>query len=278
MNIMKKMMVGLVVLTASLGVRAESTTRIVCLGGAVTETVWALGAGEQVVGIDDSSSFPPEAMSRPRVGYYRMISAEGVISLQPNLVLASEEAGPPEAMSQLEAAGVRVVRVPGSATVSGCVARIRAAGVALQRTDAANELTAAIESSLNATIKTNRAASPRVLFIFARGAGTLNVAGQGTAADEIIRLAGGLNAVTGYTGYRPLTAESVAVANPDVVLITSSGLAGMGGVEAVWALPGLSATDAGRASRLVAMDDLLLLGFGPRLPQAVRKLSEALHP
>ncbi len=276
MKLMKKLLM-LIYCMSTVGVMAEPAPRIVCLGGAVTETVWALGAGDQIVGIDDSSSFPPAAMSLPRVGYYRMISAEGVISMKPDLILASEEAGPPEAMNQIQAAGISVVRLPGAATVSGCVARIRAAGVALDRVEAAEAMAVTIEEKLSASITETNATPLRVLFVFARGAGTLNIAGQGTAADEIIRLSGGQNAVSGYQGYRPLTAESVAVANPDVVLITASGLGGLGGPESLWALPGLSAISAGREQRLVAMDDLLLLGFGPRLPQAVHELSEALR-
>jgi len=258
-------------------IHADEIPRVICLGGAVTETVWALGAGDGVVAVDDSSTFPPEAAALPHVGYYRMISAEGVLSLNPDLVLASEEAGPPQVIEQLEQAGVKLERVPGSASADGCVARIRKIGQVLGRSEAGEALAAQIEQEMEAlTPVTNQLV--RVLFVFARGAGTLNVAGVRTAADEMIRLSGGVNAVSEYHGYRPLTAESVALAQPDIVLITTSGLQSIGGAEGLWQLPGLMATPAGQHQRLIDLDDLYLLGFGPRLPMAVKELRADFYP
>ena len=106
----------------------------------------------------------------------------------------------------------------------------------------------------------------------------MNVAGRRTAADSIIALAGGRNAVEGYEGYKPLTAEAAAGAAPDVILVTSRGLETSGGVDELLKQPGLSLTPAGKARRVIAMDDLLLLGFGPRLGQAAKELCDQLHP
>lgn len=257
---------------------AGAEERVVTLGGAVTETVWALGAGDRVVAVDDSSSFPAAAAALPHVGYYRMVSAEGLLSQEPDVVLASDEAGPPEALRQVEQAGVRVVRITGSATVTGCLARIRAVGAALARDAEAAKLAADVEEALAGDGPVTATDTPSVLFVMARGAGTLNIAGEGTAAYEMIRLAGGRNAIGGYRGYRPLTAESVVAAAPDIILTTSSGLAGMGGVDGLLQVAGLASTPAAASRRVVAMDDLLLLGFGPRLPDAVRELRGLLHP
>jgi len=256
-------------------VAAES--RMVCLGGAVTETVWALGAGARVVAVDDSSTYPSDAAALPKVGYYRMISAEGVLSVRPDLVVASVDAGPAQALDQIERAGVRVVRIPGGSSVSGCVERILAVGEALDATADAAALAASVEEEL-AALPPPPEPRPKVLFVFARGAGTLNVAGRNTAADAIIMLSGGINAVDGYEGYRPMTAEAVVMAEPEVIVITTSGLEGIGGASGLWALPGLSDTPAGRTGRLVALEDLHLLGFGPRLPGAVKALRAAFHP
>lgn len=269
---------GLMVAVWMIAQHAIAEPRVVTLGGAVTECVFALGAGERVVAVDDSSGYPAEAAALPRVGYYRMVSAEGVLSVKPDLVLASVEAGPPPALAQLERAGVRVVRIPGEASVSGCVARVRAVGAALEQPEAAEALAARIESDLAGFPPPPGGVPARVLFVFARGAGMLNVAGTDTAADEIIRLAGGVNAVDAYAGYRPLTAEAAVQAAPDVVLLTTSGLAGLGGADALWAVPGLKTTPAAAQNRAVAMDDLLLLGFGPRLPEAVKTLRQLLYP
>jgi iron complex transport system substrate-binding protein len=117
-----------------------------------------------------------------------------------------------------------------------------------------------------------------VLFIYARGGGTLMVGGTGTPAAAMIRLAAGENAVSAFDGFKPLTAEAVTTAAPDVILVPSRGLATLGGVDGLVAQPGIALTPAGKARRVVAMDDLLLLGFGPRLGSAVRELAILLHP
>lgn len=258
------------------GVWAEAP-RLVCLGGAITETVWALGGEASVVAVDASSTFPDAASARPQVGYYRMISAEGVLSFDPDLVLASEDSGPPEALLHLERAGVRVIRVPAEASLEGCVQRIRVVGEAIGREEAAERLAGEITRSMTSLPEVGEE-KPRVLFVFAHGAGTMNVAGEDTAADAMIQLAGGRNAMSGFRGYRPLTAEAVVVADPEVVLVTSGSFRAFGGGENIWQVPGMSATTAHARGRMVAMDDLLLLGFGPRLPDAVAELRGLIHP
>ncbi len=267
-----------VVGAAGCALSVSAQTRVVCLGGAITETAWALGAGETVVAVDDSSVYPSENRALPRVGYYRMVSAEGLLSVNPDLVLAHEQSGPPEVMEQLAAAGVRVVRIPSSATVTGLLDRVRSVGAALGRREQAEAIAASLETTLAEVAAAVVEPRPRVVFVFARGAGTLQVSGAGTAADEIIRLAGGVNAIEGFSGYRPLTAEALVAANPEVILATTSGLGSIGGPDALWAVPGVAATKAGEARRVVAMDDLYLLGFGPRLPAAIAELREALIP
>jgi len=272
---MKAWIIGIVL---CMGASVTVAERVICLGGSVTETVWHIGAEEQVVAVDASSTYPPQAAALPRVGYYRTLSTEGLLSLNPDLVLASEDAGPPEVITHLERAGVRVVRVTGEATAEGTIKRIQDIGEALGRVEESRQAAGRIARAME--MQPPSPESPvRVLFIFAHGAGTLNVAGTHTAADEIIALAGGRNAVTAYRGYRPLTAEALVLAEPDVVLITEDGLQRIGGEKTVWnQIPGLAATPAGRAQRLIAMDTQLLLGFGPRLPLAVETLREALYP
>jgi iron complex transport system substrate-binding protein len=117
-----------------------------------------------------------------------------------------------------------------------------------------------------------------VLFVYARGAGTVAVAGRATAADEMIRLAGGRNAIDEFDGFKPLTAEAAVTAAPDVVLMLARGIDSLGGADSVWAQPGLAQTPAARGRRLVVMDDLYLLGFGPRTGAAVSDLARQLHP
>lgn len=253
--------------------------RIVSIGGPVTEIVYALGAEKDLVGVDTSSTHPQAATKLPQVGYQRMLSAEGVLALHPTLILASAEAGPPPVVEQLKQSGVKWETIPAETTPEGAKVKIVAVAHALGL-DAKGK---ALVEKLNADMAKAQAAlvlektKPRVLFIYARGGGTVNVAGQKTAADAMIVLAGGVNAVSGYDGYKPITAEAVVAAAPDVILIPTHGLESIGGIDGLLTQPGLATTPAGKTKRVVAMDDLLLLGFGPRLGEAVRQLAQLLH-
>ncbi|UFP93422.1 heme/hemin ABC transporter substrate-binding protein [Gloeobacter morelensis] len=257
-----------------------SASRLVALGGSITEIVYALDAGAQLVGVDTSSTYPAAAARLPQVGYQRQVSAEGVLSLKPTLILATEEAGPPAALDQLKAAGVKLVVVPSSEhTPAGVEAKIRAVAKAVGRTERGEALVAGLRKDLAAARGevAQQRVRPRVLFLYARGANTLMVAGRDNAAAAMLTLAGATNAVDGYEGYKPLTAEAAVAAAPDVVLVPTAGLASVGGIDGLAQLPGLALTPALKNKRVVAMDDLYLLGFGPRLAQAVRDLSRQLR-
>lgn len=258
----------------------EDTSRIVSSGGTLTEIVHALGFGDHLVGVDTSSLHPESVTQLPKIGYQRQLSAEGVLSLSPSLIIASEESGPPPVVAQLRGTGTPLFVVPTEHTVEGAKTTLRTLGTLLDRTDRAAELIGALDRDLEAARALHPAEGaprPRVLFIYARGQGTLNVAGEATAGDVMIDLAGGINAVQGFEGYRPLTAESVVSAAPDVILMTRMGSGSVGGAESVFALPGLDLTPAAANKRLVVMDDLKLLGFGPRTGEAALELARALH-
>ena len=272
-------------MTALLGTTSEAeempsdSSRIVVLGGTITEIVFALGAGERVVGVDASSSFPEAANQLPKVAYHRRLSAEGVLSLRPTLIIATTEAGPPEAIQQLESAGVTVLVLPHEPTVENAIAKIERIAAALNVQARGTTLIQTLKEELqqvHSSIPQN-AAQAKILFLYARGQGTLMVAGQDTSADTMIGLAGGTNAVQGYSGYKPLTSEAAVAAAPDLILLMDSGLESVGGDQGLWQLPGLALTPAGQQGRVLSMDGLFLLGFGPRLGQAVLALNQALY-
>lgn len=263
---------GTVVDTTGRSVTADPDDTLVVLSGGLTESVFALGLGARVIGVDSTSVFP-QAATLPQLGYYRQLSAEGILSLGPDLVLAPDDTGPPGVLDQIRAAGVRVAVVSGTPSVDGAKERLRTVGALLDRSAAAEKLVAEMERTL-ATVSPSR--SPRVLFVYARSAGAMQVAGRDTAADAMITLAGGQNAVQDFTGYRPLTAEGVVAARPDVILLTDRGLVAVGGVDAMVGQPGVALTPAGAARRVVSLDDLLLLGFGPRTGDAVVTLEHRL--
>ncbi|MBK1670134.1 hypothetical protein CKO28_19035 [Rhodovibrio sodomensis] len=258
---------------------AGSPSRVVAAGGSITEIVYALGAGDRLVGVDSTSLYPEAARQLPDVGYMRRLSAEPILSLAPTLVLAAADAGPPDALAQLRAAGVEVVAIPDAPSPQGVGEKVRAVANALDlpaRGDALADRLAGQFDRLRARLS-GVSARPRVLLLLAIGRGTPMTAGTQTAAQGIIELAHGRNAIDAFSGYKPLSREAVVSAAPDVLLTTERTVAQFGGRKQLLARPELASTPAGRAGRLVMMDALLLLGFGPRTPQAAARLAEQLH-
>ena len=247
--------------------------RIVSLGGGVTESLFALGASELIVGVDTSSVYPLEATKLPKVGYVRATSVEGIVSLKPDLVIASDALGPPNVKSQLRAAGIELLLVPEIKSVDAIQSRLKKLGDAVNQEEKAQELITSIQQVLDTPIPSKD--KPKVLFLFSHGGGHLMVSGRSTAAHAMIERAGGINAVTAYEGYRALTAESVVTAQPDIILLTERSLSAIKGDQGLWKLPSFSLTPAGKKQRKVVMEDLKLLGFGPRTGEAIIELRRA---
>lgn len=273
---------GLALALAPLGAAAQD--RVVSLGGSVTEIVAALGEGDRLVGRDTTSTVPETVRALPDLGYVRALSAEGVLSVRPDLILAEEGAGPPATVELLRSGGVPVVTVPDAFDAEGVAERIRVVGEALGAGDRAEALAARVTADL-AQVEAEAATRPhpRVLFVMAADGGRILASGTGTAADAMIRLAGGVNAVAGFEGYKPLTSEALAGAAPEVIVTMNRGAADPESepdddraISSLLSNPALAATPAGRARRVVRMDGLYLLGFGPRTADAVRDLSRAL--
>ena len=245
--------------------------RLVTLGGDVTEIVYALHAEESLVARDSTSSWPPAAQKLPDVGYLRQLNAEGILALRPQLVLASAQAQPSLVLHKVQASGVKVVNVPGGESLSAIDNKVAVIAEALGKTAAGQQLQQQI-----AAIPTQPVAK-RVLFILSHGGMNTLVAGQHTAADGAIRAAGLQNAMQGFDHYRAMSQEGVAASQADLVVISADGLKGMGGEAGLWKLPGLAQTPAGRHKQLLTIDDMALLGFGPRTPIiALRNKAEQL--
>ena len=258
--------------------RIEDVSRIVGLGGAVTETLYALGYGGQVVGSDESSTYPVELFRKPRLSVFRQSTAEGILSLNPTLVVSTAGIRPLTVPQQLRDAGVPVLLLEDAYTPDQAAERIRILGQALQQEERAGELIASMREDLAvaAAEQADAERKPRVLFIYTRGASMVNVAGQGTAAHAVIELAGGENVMAAFDGYRPLTAEAAVTAAPDIILVPERGLQMLGGMEAFLEQPGLALTPAAREGRILAIDDAYLLSFGPRLGRGVLELTRQL--
>jgi len=252
---------------------AVAARRLVTLGGAVTEVVYALGAEGLLVATDTTSLYPEAATRTAKVGYLRQLSAEGLLSLKPDAVVGAGEAGPAIVLEQLRVAGVRVELIPATHDMAEVLAKVRAVGQATGRLPQAQALAQRLQQEWQAArVQVARAAvRPRALFILSHS-GTPMVAGQGTAAHALLEMAGAQNMVQAFQGYRPLTAEAMAAAAPQVIVNTTQGIETLGGVDAFWQRPELALTPAFARRALVAMEASHLLGFGPRLPSAVRTL------
>lgn len=272
-------MIRLVCLSLALAVPAlaEDAARVITLGGSITEIAVALGAEDRLVARDTTSNYPERIMALPDVGYIRALSPENILALDPTLIVAEGDAGPPEAVEVLKAAGIPFVVVPEATDPGGVVAKIAAVADALDLPG--GTLVADLRAGLDASAERAAAVtSPkRVLFILSLQGGAVLAGGEGTEAEGIIRLAGGLNAATGFRGYKPMTDEAVLAAQPEVILMMDrEGDLSISDAD-ILAQPALSQSPAAATGAIVRMDGMLLLGFGPRTPEAAQALHAALY-
>lgn len=250
--------------------------RVISLGGAVTEIIYALNEEKRLVGVDVTSTYPTDAFQLPKVGYYRAVSAEGLMSLGPDLIIADPDAGPPEVLDQLATIGICIKKVGSGGSPQAIYDRVTQIADALNVNEKGNDLNTELKSQFDQAAKNLSEISdapPRVLFLLSAQDGTPVAAGEGTDADAIIKLAGGENAVSGFKGYKPLSSEVAASSGAEYILMMSHVLESSGGKDKILALPQIRMTPAGENQKLIAMDGLLLLGFGPRTPDAIKQLS-----
>lgn len=256
---------------------ARAAERIVCLGGAVTETVFALGAGGEVVARDSSSLFPPAARGLPDVGYFRTIGAEGVLAQKPTLVLAAQGAGPASQVEILKNSSVAFVQLDAGHSAEAVLANITRLGAALRREAAASALAEKLRAQLAAARCRGEAGADgrpvRAVFLLNVDAAATQAAYEGTAADALLKLCGAENPLTGLTGYKPLNAEALLAIDPDVIFYGANPSAPRSETPA-W----IRTTRAGRTGRVHRLDLGYHLSFGPRLGEAVMEVAALLRP
>ncbi len=260
--------------------RNAQAKRVVTVGGALTEIVYALGLEDRLVGIDTTSLYPPQALQqKPNVGYMRQLSAEGVLGLNPELILATEGSGPKETLAVLSEAKVPIATVPEAFSEDGILERIRVVAHELGVEQRGACLSEAVTKDLAAMRKLREKITDRrrVMFVISFVNGRAMVAGRKTAAHEIIALSGGVNAVDGYDGYKSLSEEAIVAAKPDVVLVMQRGRDSISS-ETIFSNAAFALTPAAKDKAFIAMDGLYLLGFGPRTAAAARDLAISLYP
>jgi iron complex transport system substrate-binding protein len=263
-------------------VAVDDATRILSIGGDVTEILYALGAGDRIVGVDTTSQFPPEALKEKKsVGYMRALSSEGVISVGATVVLASEGSGPPEVVKTLKASSVPYVEVTDKSSAEAIVSKVRLVAKVVGAEAEGETLVQKVMDDFKvlADWRSKVDRPLRALFVLAVQNGRVMVGGQNTSADAILKLAGAKNVADDVTGFRPLPDEAIVALAPDVIVAMRrssdkdghdlSQLSGMKGVQS---------TPAGVAKRIIMVDGLYTLGFGPRAPAAARDLMAKFYP
>ena len=261
----------------------DADARVITVGGALTEIAYALGKQDKIVAVDTTSVYPPEALkTKPNVGYMRALSAEGILALDPSLILSEAGSGPPQTIDMLQEARVPFLTIPSNYSVEGILTKIDIVGRALKAEKEAEALAESLKTQMAALSKAvSEVASEKkkkVLFLFSMRGGRLMVSGKNTQADAVIKLAGGENVVSDIEGFKPVSNEAILAANPDFVLMMSGAGAPEPNPETVFSHPGLTQTQAAKDKALVVMPGVYLLGFGPRTAMAVAELAQKLYP
>ncbi len=271
---MKKILIALLTLTCSFAISASE--RIVVAGGSITELVYALGAGDRVVGVDETTSWPAETKNLPHIGYWKQLSAEGILSLNPSLFITWQDAAPQIIFEQLKPQKVEVItlaRIP--ATVEQMYSNIHLLAQTLQLVEQGDQLVNQLSERLANIAQKNRVRgkSIDVLFILSAGSSAPQIAGQGSVADIILTLAGANN-LAKHQQYKSYSAEAIIAANPEVIIVTSQMTEN--GLDRLSQVPGITRTSAWKNKRIVIIDQALILGMGSRVADAVELLNQKL--
>ncbi|MET3599048.1 heme/hemin ABC transporter substrate-binding protein [Martelella mangrovi] len=260
----------------------KDPSRLVTIGGSVTEIVYALGAGDSVIGRDTTSIYPPEALALPDIGYMRQLSPEGILSVDPSAIISIDGAGPPETLDVMKNADVDMAIVPEDYSRDGILEKVSTIGTLLGREDEAKQLADDIAAELDPILEENAARAPEdrksAIFILSLRGGKVMGSGTGTAANGVIEAAGLENALADFAGYKALSDEAVIEAAPDVILLMD-GAAGnhVPSDEDVAAQPALALTPAGEAMEIHRIDPVGMMNFGPRFGENLATLTTEIY-
>lgn len=257
-------------------------SRLVTIGGSVTEIVYALGAGEEIVGRDTTSTYPPEAAAKPDIGYMRQLSPEGVLSIDPSAIITIEGAGPPETMDVLKQAEVEMAVVPEDYSRDGILEKVEMVGALIGRQTEAEALATDIKERLDPLLAANEVRPEEerksALFILSLNGGKVMASGTGTAANGMIEAAGLGNAVGDFPGYKALSDEAIIKAAPDVIIMMDESAGSRAPTnDDIAANPALSLTPAGEAMAIYRIDPVGMLNFGPRFAENLASLTAEIY-
>ncbi|ATN00583.1 ABC transporter substrate-binding protein [Proteus cibarius] len=285
--IMKKIVIAFSLLLLPFNLMAKdnnNSERWVIAGGSITELVYAIGAGNKVVGVDETTSYPEQTQALPHIGYWKQLSTEGILSLRPSTFVTWDDAEPKMVLRQLAQHNVKVISLPRTpATFELMLKNIRTLAISLDKQKEAEALIDSLQSRLaEINAKNNQIKQKvKVMFFLSPGGGIPQVAGKTSVADAILHLAGGENIAT-HENYRIYSAEAIIAANPELIVITTQSQKtqadGLRAFEGLASVPGVSMTQAWKNQRIIEIDQSLILGMGPRIVDAVELLHQQFYP
>ena len=256
-----------------------NTTRIVCVSKQLNEMIFALGAGDKIVGVDLSSTYPPEIKKLPTVGYHRMLSSEGIISLNPTIVFHDGNIAPENVIPQLQKVGIPIREFHGASSIDSAKILLRILAQEFGAEKKADELNAKLDADMKTAMEKKKQYTtiPRVLVIhYGRANNNYFVMGKRGTQNSLIEMAGGVNAADS-SGFRLLSAESIADSKPDVILATDFGFDQQGSVEKFVELPGIGLTPAAKNGKIYRVEEHDMVYFGPRTGEIIQMLMELIH-
>jgi iron complex transport system substrate-binding protein len=275
---MKVRIVSLLVASLITGT-VNAQTRIITAGSAITEIVCALGDCEKIIASDRTSMFPEQIQKLPSIGYRSGINAEGIISLKPTIIFAEKNYVEEAVIGQIRSSGVQLVVVDERRNFEDTKRAIMQVATALGKVEEGKKLIGKNQTELEEAraLLSKTKVSPRVLCVYNRGAGTVSVAGTNTFAGILV-YTGATNTIQNVEGYKPLNTEALIAADPEYILMLSTGLESIGGLEGALKIPGVAQTTAGKKKQIIGIESLRLTNFGPRFGQTVKELVVLLHP
>ena len=258
--------------------QAENSSRVTIAGGSLTEIIYLLRQEDKLVAVDITSNFPEEAKQLPSIGYVRALSAEGVLSLSPSLILGEDDTGPPAVMEQLSRVGIQIEIIPEENTADGIIKKVKCVAEILGVNDnIKDEILSNLNTDANELkllTETNKKEPPKVMFILSMESGSPTVGGRGTSADGLIKMTGALNVMDSFEGWKPVSTEAIIQAKPDFILISERGLNSFGSIEKLGQHPSLVFTPAAKNNNIIAMDGMAMLGFGPRTISSAKDIAQ----
>jgi iron complex transport system substrate-binding protein len=275
------------ILLLAIGACAHDNTRagprVVCVSKQINEYLYDIHAESVLVARDLTSIYPPQITRLPSVGYHRALSAEGIISMRPTMLLTDGNLGPDAVVAQVKKVGIPVVVMEPGSTPDSARLLMKRLGQEFHHEHDADSVIANWNHDMTAvlgdTTMWDQGPRPRVLVMhFGQIANDYLAIKRGTPADQIIRWAGGVNAIDSIGGMLRLTPELIAKAAPDVIIATDVGYDRLGSADKFAALPGVSLTPAGRAKRIYRVDETEVMYYGPRTPASLEKMVKWLHP